>query len=212
MKDIPIFICAKDRATMTKAVVDRLHEQGYENLTIVDTGSTWSPMLEYLDTCGVPVIRVKIDLRPHTALWACKILEQKGLWGKSYVYTDCDVIPDEECPEDWCERLWELLAKYPKYPKAGLGLRIDNLPACYNHSQQVRDWERRFWANPLEWDVYEAEIDTTLALYRPGASGFNLGIRTGGKYVARHLPWYLDTEHLSPEDTYYKVNRREGHW
>jgi hypothetical protein len=212
MKAVPIFICAKDRNTMLKAVVDRLHEQGYDNLTIIDTGSTWPGMLEYLDACGVPVERVEVKVLPHRAIWSCGVLEKHGLVGKPYVYTDCDVMPDEGCPDDWCERLAGLLEKYPKYAKAGLGLRIDDLPVCYDKAQRVRGWEARFWSNPLEWEVYEAEIDTTLALYRGGQAGFALGIRTGGKYVARHLPWYSDTANLSREDIYYRENRREGHW
>jgi hypothetical protein len=63
--------------------------------------------------------------------------------------------------------------------------------------------------------VYDALIDTTFALYRPFAQGGADGpaIRTGGKYVAKHLPWYENSSNLSPETEYYlKTSSSASSW
>ena len=55
--------------------------------------------------------------------------------------------------------------------------------------------------------MFRADIDTTFALYRPldrRRHGEGRALRTGPPYVARHLPWYLDSSNLSAEDAYYR--------
>jgi hypothetical protein len=48
-------------------------------------------------------------------------------------------------------------------------------------------------------------IDTTFALYRPGAKGGVTcsALRTGGQLLARHVPWYENPSHLLEETRYY---------
>lgn len=47
-----------------------------------------------------------------------------------------------------------------------------------------------------QFPIYDAPIDTTFALYKPGGvaikDNFYNGIRTGYPYVARHLGWYVN--------------------
>lgn len=119
--------------------------------------------------------------------------------------TDPDVVPVEECPLDAVDRFRDLLDRHAHLHKAGFGLRIDDLPDHYALAQQVRDWERRFWADEIEPGVFRADIDTTFALYRPMRRHLEShAVRTGHPYVARHLPWYLDSANLSDEDRYYR--------
>lgn len=44
--------------------------------------------------------------------------------------------------------------------------------------------------------IYDAPIDTTFALYKPGGvavkNNFYNGIRSGYPYIARHLGWYVN--------------------
>lgn len=56
-------------------------------------------------------------------------------------------------------------------------------------------WESFYWENVLPYDgiIYDAPIDTTFALYRPGNiknKDFFKAIRTGALYIVRHLGWY----------------------
>lgn len=215
-KSTPIFICAKDRVMFLRRLVERLRQQGYNNIIVIDTGSTFPEMLDFLPRvdCGGAggVAQIHDCPNPHLALWTYGLLKIFNAEGGPFVYTDCDVLPD--CPHDWIFRLGELLDRHPEFPKAGLGLRIDDLPDCYARKAEVIEWESKFWARQIEADAYDAPIDTTLALYRPGAVGLSRAIRTGGEYVARHLPWYSDSKNLAPDEAHYKANMAPGvgHW
>ena len=35
-------------------------------------------------------------------------------------------------------------------------------------------------------------------------------IRTDFPYIARHLDWYIDSEHLTDEQAYYRLHARPG--
>jgi hypothetical protein len=102
-----------------------------------------------------------------------------------------------------------VLKKYPRIEKVGLGLRIDDLPDHYAHKNEVVQWESKFWENEVEEGLFDAEVDTTLALYRPLAKGPAWecrAYRTGDKYMLRHLPWYEDSGNLGEETLYYQRN------
>ena len=114
-------------------------------------------------------------------------------------------FPDDDAPADAVEYFAELLFRYGDVDKVGFGLRIDDLPDAYQFRSEVVDWESQFWKSEAEPGVYRADIDTTFALYRPTVSKWtHRALRTGPPYVARHLPWYTDSSHLSEEDEYYR--------
>ena len=203
-KNIPIFINCRDRVTMLQGLIARLEKSGYHNIHIVDTGSTYPPLLEFYNQHTYTVHYVGDSLpNPHYAVWNHNLVNSAGHGNDFYVYTDPDVLPIDECPDDFIERFYNLLQKYPRFPKVGFGLKIDDLPDCYAHKGSVIDWEGQYWKFQIEPDVYEGNIDTTFALYRPGCKGHGYGLRTGGLYLARHLPWYVDTKSPSEENLYY---------
>ena len=69
------------------------------------------------------------------------------------------------------------------------------------------EWEQQFWKTELRPNIFEAGVDTTFALYKPGSYNYTLhpSIRLGEPHVARHMPWYSDPSKLSDEDAYYKL-------
>lgn len=213
MKDTPIFINTKDRVTYTRQLVDRLRSQGYVNLHLLDTGSTWPPMLEFLAGCGLTVWKLTPKGPPKLALWEGSVLTRSKNHNRYYVYTDCDVLPD--CPADWIDVLRRALDEHPRFLKAGLGLRIDDLPDCYDRKQAVIDWESQFSKKTVSPGLFDAPVDTTFALYRP-KTGFNMrAVRTGAPYQARHLPWYEDSDHPTPEFLHYQAHlhpRAMAYW
>ena len=113
-------------------------------------------------------------------------------------------MPDERCPTDAVLHLYRLLGRYPTYTKAGLGIRIDDLPDCYEFAEYVRRYEKKYWRRPIERGVYHAKVDTTFALYRARV-GYEVSpaIRTGSPYVLRHLPWYSDSQNPTDEERHY---------
>jgi hypothetical protein len=93
--------------------------------------------------------------------------------------------------------------------KVGFSLKIDDLPECFTPRKAVTDHEQtfsRFFISDEQ--IYYAPIDTTFALYRPRSSwkhaNYNIEIyRTAYPYMARHLPWYLDSANPDEETLYY---------
>lgn len=204
MKSTMIFICAKDRVTFLRRLVHRLGEQGYLNLVILDTGSTYGPMLEYLYCSPFPVLKSNPgSANPHHALWEEGFVGRAE--GKPFVYTDGDVVPCADCPDDWCAHLARLLEKYPGAPKAGLGLKTSDLPDFYSRKPNVIEWESRYTSTLAEPGVVNSQIDTTLALYRDASTvGLSPALRTTAPYLLHHLPWYSYSPDLSEEERHYR--------
>jgi hypothetical protein len=123
-----------------------------------------------------------------------------------YVVTDCDVVPDETCPEDVYDHLGELVARFGEEPKVGLGLRLDDLPVQYSARRMVQKNESRFWEKEVSPGIFRAEVDTTFAFYPPGRPFVIGGLRTGPPYLARHLTWYIDDNDFAEDEAYYRAH------
>ena len=223
------FVICRDRVTYARQCVDALRTVGERlwdglDIVIVDHGSTWPPMVEWLDTVGrsdgVQVSRW--DNRHPRDLWAPAGIISHMLTSvdERFLVTDCDVIPDPDCPTDWPQIMNAYLDHLPAVRKVGLGLRTDDIPAHHAHRDMVQAWEAQYQApvaapviyNPGAAGVF-ADIDTTLAMYRR-CEPFALGpaVRLQAPYVARHLPWYEDTLSLDAEQAYYREHAVHGHW
>lgn len=132
----------------------------------------------------------------------------KAVTEEEYVFNDSDVVPIDECPNDFIEELSETRKQFSKH-KVGLGLKIDDIPDHFYKKAFVHEIEGPYWSKPFfgKLPLYEAPIDTTLAVYAPGsAAAWGSGdvcLRTGYPYVARHLPWYYDYNNLPEDEKYY---------
>jgi hypothetical protein len=206
------FIIFRDRLTYASRCAAALSSAGLE-VVIVDNGTTYPPAMAWLDVMeakGTPVLR-KGGGHPRELWGWVPFRELCG--GDRYVVTDPDVVPADDCPDDWLAYLGKILDDSDS-PKAGLGLRTDNIPEWYQHREHVITWEQQFWDHPTGiGGIYAAQIDTTLALYQPLAenTAFTIeGLRTGPPYVAEHLAWYEDLDNLSPELQYYHENTEPG--
>ncbi len=104
------------------------------------------------------------------------------------------------------EHLQALLDRYPQFSKAGPGLYLDDVPS----SMPSLGWERSLHSREIAPDIYDSLIDTTFALYRPGAGFEYEALRTGAPYLARHASpaWYGGE--LSEEDRYYLARAETG--
>jgi hypothetical protein len=209
----PVVINCRDRLESLAELVAWLERADQGPILLVDNDSTYPPLLDYFERTSHEVIRLGQNAGPY-APWTSGIVPGR-LAGQWYASTDPDIVPDEGCPLDALAYFYDVLQRYPAYPKAGFGLRIDDLPDCYRFAAEVRDWERRFWANTLEPGLYAAPIDTTFALYRPDV-GFQIdtAIRTGEPYTAHHTAWYIDSDNPSDEERWYRARARPevNHW
>jgi hypothetical protein len=204
---VPIIINSRDRRSGLERLVAWLRAAGYLNIAILDNQSTYPPLLDYLRSIEseVVVFRSSRNLGPR-ALWSSGLI---GIVADvPFIYTDPDVLPVEECPPDVARELFDLLSVHRQATKAGLGIRIDDIPDTYEHKSAVQAWEANFWRRPLAGNCYDAAVDTTFALYRPGSWHQLQAVRSGPPYLVRHLPWYVDSSLLSPEDRYYAEHAR----
>ena len=207
-----VVINCRDRVTPLRTLVTWLEGHGLDRIVLVDNASTYPPLLKYLDQSRHHVVRLDHNLG-HLAPWRSSVIDTHVGPDEYYVETDCDVIPEQFCPGDVLALLRNVLDRYPEHCKAGLGLRIDNLPRRFRHRSDVFRWEQQFWNTVVAADhdgwppLYEAPIDTTFAMYRPSAPpSLDLAIRTGFPYVARHAPWYENTWLPNRELRYYRTH------
>lgn len=217
-RDIPILINSYNRLGCLRRLIDWLRTAGHRRLYVLDNASTYPPLLEYLrqleQSGSASVVRLGENLG-HLALWRGNLLKLLGI-ATEYVYTDPDVVPAPFCPADAVGFLQRILADEPDVALAGLGLRLDDIPACYPHRSVVLAWEQQFWLRPAAPGLFLAPIDTTFALYRPGA-GHGLAqpaLRTGWPYLAAHEGWYADPCNGSEEDRFYQraTLPETSHW
>lgn len=210
----PVFITVRDRVGPLVELLEWLEQVGQHDVWLVDSGSTYPAMIDFLDRTHHHVVRTGRNLG-HRAPWLSGTV-QRVAHERHFVVSDPDVVPDPACPADALDRFRELLDRYPEIDKVGFGLRTDDLPEHYPLRDDVIDWERPFWQREVEPGVFDAGIDTTFALYRPldRRDEMPRSLRTGFPYVARHLPWYLDPTQLSDEDRYYRdhADRTVSNW
>lgn len=202
IKDVPVIINNFNRLSCLQEQLEWLEKMGMKNIYIIDNASTYPPLLAYYKQIKHRVFLLNKNAG-FMALWKT-ILFQRFRKGY-YIYTDPDIIPVQDCPADVMSHFYSLLQQYPDADKVGFGLVIDDLPDHYPLKEKVIAWESKYWQEKREENVYVAPIDTTFAIYRPGAQGGSElnALRTGGVYTARHLSWYVDTANLPEEELYY---------
>lgn len=208
IKEIPVVINNFNRLDCLKELLAALESRGYSNLIILDNASTYPPLLDFYTTCPYRLIRLQKNVG-HMAIWQTE--EGKEFLDDYYVYTDPDVVPVEECPDNFLEYFLKILENYPAVAKVGFSLKLDDIPEFYQKKTEVITWESQNFKHLIAEGLYNASIDTTFALYRPNAGGDwkSKAIRTGPPYSARHLPWYVDEHFLSEEELYYRKTRKQ---
>ncbi|MFN8210054.1 MAG: glycosyltransferase [Bacteroidales bacterium] len=216
IRDIPIIINNFNRLGYLRQLVSALEKRGYRNIHILDNCSSYPPLLEYYKSCNCNVIRLDKNLGAYS-LWRSGVIRK---FNKDYfVYTDPDVLPVEECPDDFLDFFLKALKDHPLASKVGFSLKIDDIPDFFAPKEKVLAHEKTFYRFLDEDEkLYYAPIDTTFALYRPRAqwkhANYNIEMyRAAWPYTARHLPWYLDSSNPDEETLYYlETANRTATW
>jgi hypothetical protein len=202
MQQFPIIINVRDRVEPLKLLVEWLETVGQSNIWFCDNASTYPPLLQYLENTKYKVIRNELNLG-HRGPWLSGLVTELGE-ETAFVVTDPDVIPVETCPRDALDFFHNTLRDFPEVDKVGFSLRIDDIPNHYAHRSDVILWESQFWKDIHPSGFYNAEIDTTFALYRAGEGHQNnRALRSPIPYTAIHYPWYQNSQSPTAEQTYY---------
>lgn len=220
--NIPIFIISYNRLICLKQLVEYLSACGLEkNIVILDNNSTYPPLLDYLASIQVKVVYLKKNYG-HLALWKSRLFESV-ITTQPFVLTDCDVIPDANCPLDFLNHFYSKLLKNEKLTKVGFALSIDDIPENYFRKKEVILWELKHWQHIDQRDpeFFDASIDTTFAVYRPNVmpymSQWWSSARSNYPYIARHYPWYITNsspENVLQEEKFYQesIKSKFSHW
>ena len=203
----PVIITSFNQLEYLEKLIDFLLARGFSNVVIIDNNSTYKPLLDYLDSIQnkVKIHRLKKNYG-HLVFWKRYDLFVK--YGKGYyVVTDPDIVPLESCPEDFMVKFQSILLQNKKRMKVGFGLQIDDIPLSNPNREKVISWESKFWKTKVSDGVFDADIDTTFALYKPfyhrKNKKFKTALRTDYPYVAIHGGWYIDVNNLSEEQAFY---------
>jgi len=204
--EIPVIINNFNRLDTLIKLIDALEKRGYHNIHIIDNFSTYPPLIDFYSKCRYDVIRLEKNLGMN-ALWVSGLFRR--FRRDFFVYTDSDIVPVEECPEDFMLIFLNALKKFRFASKVGFSLKIDDIPDTYAHKEEVLQYEEPHFKGYLrDNQFYLAPIDTTFALYRPRAKRRHAGgciemYRAAYPYMARHLPWYTDSNNPDEETRYY---------
>jgi glycosyltransferase involved in cell wall biosynthesis len=228
--DIPCIINNFNRLGFLQKLVSSLLEMNTRRIIILDNASTYAPLLQWYAKQKDKRIHIRRLGRNYgsQALW---LQPDKGLLTLPFIYTDPDIVPDDDCPKDlnaFLLKTWEqcsdkLISSWDgKRPqKIGPGLKVSDIPDCYALKGQVLAWEERHaGADKLQAEcngvkLYDVALDTTYALYVGYAFPFGLSaVRTGEPFLVKHLSWYADSAHPTAEELYYErtANKRVTNW
>jgi FkbM family methyltransferase len=213
---VPVIIPSFNNPTYLGNMVRQLQKYRFGNIIIVDNGSTFPPMREYLEAIRqeVQVIALKDNKGPRHIFLA---EENLALLPQFFCVTDPDLEFNAALPSDFVARLAALTEKH-RVGKAGLSLGIADREKMRQTSFQIGDrdwkiweWEAQFWQDKIDeldgkHPVYKASIDTTFAVYNKeyfSAETYLEGLRVAGDYTCKHLPWYDDIGIPEAEARFY---------
>jgi len=213
---IPIYINNRDWLTTTRELVEYFAEISGTEVVIIDNASTFPPLLEWYDRgCRCKVIRLRQNHGCHAPWNSGAVLSpamHRAWFGSDYyVVTDADLSLDG-CPRDVLDVLVQGYESYADITKVGISLEINDLPADSISGNQAAEWEKRFWQNKRDDRFFDADIDTTFALYGTGVRCIGTCLRSDRPYTARHMPWYLTPGTLDEESRHYLTRATLGHW
>jgi hypothetical protein len=203
MEKTSIFINNRNRLSTLRLLVDWLRGKNNQ-IVILDNDSDYPPLMEYYKTLDCRVVMLGENMGNAALYKWGGHLEYPGRY---FIYTDSDLLPKEDCPEDLVDYLVHSKRQHEEVNKVGASLEIRDIPDLYPFKKQVVDWESKFWEKE-SGEYYVAEVDTTFAAYdklNPAGRSHNISncLRTKRPYVLRHLPWYLDARNLPEEEAHY---------
>jgi SAM-dependent methyltransferase len=213
-QSIPVILNNRNRLASLRRMIDWLLAAGCLDIRILDNDSHYPPLLEwYRDLpARVSLHRLSANVGPW-AFW------QTGLHRHlttPYIVSDADLVPADFCPSDLVARLAAVAQRYPDSGKVGPGLSLESISPSYGQSVAAHQWEARFWSKPVAPGLFAAAVDTTFALYQPGADFAMRGenLRLGYPYLLDHTPWQVDETALTAEENYYRANTAKtfSHW
>lgn len=204
----PIYLTNMNRLTTTKKMVEDLFIlNGDAKINIIDNASTYPPLLEWYDEIknDVNIIKQETNLGPWTFFYS-------GHFSKCeedfYVYSDADLEINPNMPYNWQEIMIDHINKYDR--KASLVLRLDDIPDDYEFKSNIINHQNVCWYDTGIPDLYKAITDMTFSMDKKSKGHRYDSMRLGGNFACRHIPWYIDFNNITEEETYYLEHINRG--
>ena len=204
MVNYPIILTNMNHFTTCKKMVEDLFKlNSNAQISIIDNASTYPPLLEWYKQVknDINIIKNRTNLGPWTFFYSGHYQNFNSDW---YVYTDADLELNPEMPYNWQEIMKEYVLKYDR--KASLALKIDDIPDHYPFKDKVKEHQNICWYPTDEPDIYKAITDMTFTLEQKVKGYRYESMRMGGKFMAKHMPWYIDFDNITEEEKYYLDN------
>jgi hypothetical protein len=204
MINYPIILTNLNRLSTCKKMVEDLFKLNPNAVIhIIDNASTYPPLLEWYDQIkkDVNIIKNPTNLGPWSFFYSNHYQNINSDW---YIYSDADLELNPEMPYNWQEIMKEYILKYDR--KSSLALRIDDIPDHYPFKDKIKDHQSVCWYPTDEADVYKAITDMTFTMDRKDKGYRYESMRLAGKFLTKHVPWYIDFDNIEDEEKYYLEN------
>lgn len=215
-KHIPIFIPAFNNPYYLEKFCKQKKVKNNFNIYIFDNKSNYKKTFEFYEKIKgtIKIIQFSENFGPR-AFWMIDDLYQR--LPEIFCISDPDIEFSYSIPHDFLLKLFDLTNRF-QIGKAGFALDIADsrrlVQKKFRHAdgwKHIWESEAEHWINeiindPVGEPIYLADIDTTFALYNKKyfdrSAPFN-AIRVGGRFTARHLPWYVDNAVPDEEREFY---------
>jgi glycosyltransferase involved in cell wall biosynthesis len=223
--DLPIVIPVFNGVTYLSNTIDFFKARGFDEYLILNNGSEYPPLAEYLSKVPDGVTVLDLPHNPGPRVY----FNDPGIYSKlpeKFILTDPDLGFKDELDREAILHLFELCEEHKRY-KTGCALEINidephvlDVPVMWHGRwTTVRAVESNYWkhwigASKYLDAIFSAPIDTTFVAcdkrYFTGNT-FQANCRVAGRYTAIHYGWYAVPP--IPENEYlfykYKVGASE---
>jgi GT2 family glycosyltransferase len=194
---IPVVIPSYSQLTYLSNTLSKLQNLNLTNIIIIDSASEYAPIkdLYKLWEHNASVIYLNENLGPR------HFYENKDIYDSLpdyFIVTDPDLEFNKDLPATFIQDLIDISEQY-KVGKVGFALSIADTEDI---KIEAKKWEEKYWNDIVGKtkygdNIFEADIDTTFALYNkkyindtsfPG--DFFKALRVSGSFTAKHWGWY----------------------
>lgn len=217
-KNPTVLIIAYNLSTFVEKMVDQVQKYT-KDIVILDNASFFPPLLNYYET-SYPYSLFRMDRNYGHTVCEKKCLE--NIVAPRHFLTDPDLCFNPCLPDTFMKDLQAIQDNF-QIRRVGFALDIfsddinENL--FLNDLVSVKEWESGFWDKKLvmesrpDLELYQASIDTTFCLIDRRYK-VDSGIRVGGNYTCKHIPWHKNFElQLQPGELQaYLDKNRSTNW
>ena len=208
MINVPIIIISFNNYKYVQNTISQLEKINpsiLKDIIIMDNNSSDPNTINYLNATKYKVVRNTENKGP----WIENYKDFYDSLPNKFIITDPDLEFNNNLPKNFIQILLKLSDKF-KCQKIGFALDIKDFNQMYNttyyNNQTIYDWEKQFWSNKIDdlnYELYNAEIDTTFCLINKNASNrSSKRIRIAGNFTAKHIPWYKKNSFYNEYEKY----------